>query len=63
VAWRRSKLPQRACILTGYGPLYIDEEYRILGVSEGWLVWDGHTRDGMGNLVNIYKHVSPQPSG
>jgi hypothetical protein len=50
VAWRRSKLPQRACILTGYGPLYIDEQYRILGVSEGWLVWDGHTRDGMGIL-------------
>jgi len=55
----KPKPPQLACIREGYGPLYIEEDYRILGVREGWLVWDGFFLNGHGQLVNVYRLRSP----
>ena len=48
-----------ACILEEYGPVFIDNEYRDLGVREGWLILDGWYRDHLNRLVFTYNHSPP----
>lgn len=46
-----------ACIVDEAGRWPIDENYREMGVREGWLRYTGHYRDHKNNLIDTYIHL------
>lgn len=49
----------RHCIFDEAGRHYIDDAYRLLGESEGWLIRTTYCTDYNGRLVWIYEYAEP----
>lgn len=45
------------CIMEEDGRFFIDDEYRAIGESEGWLKRTGYYRDEKNRLVWTFRHI------